>query len=384
MNSLENHTLFILTRNRSQWIEYSLNFYDYFKYLGKILIADDSDDDYFERNSRIIENFKDRLKIKHIRGEGRNFLTRKKRFCFTRYYAIQMIDTEYYSQTGDDDILYTPDLFKAINFLNKNKDYTYVQGSTLQVYFDKYLNIENLSDTWWPECDYEDPLDRISHYTQNSGCPLLGVNRVKPIKDLLEIEKKLGWPPFSRKNNDGLEYFDEELPWALHIYASGKIGRIKDCFLYFRLKTKTTEKEDRIENLHLHDDLKNNYVVGPIANIYDNSMTNCLIESQKEISSIIHYYGTKYNKQDVEFQISQCLWSLISRYSGAGLNKIKIKFSEDNLKNNTNKFYLKFFKFIRNILTKLKNIKFYIKLRKKKLLFNEFHIKLKNKIFENK
>ena len=177
---------------------------------------------------------------------------------------------------------------------------------------------------------------------------------------------------FSRKNNDGLEYFDEELPWALHIYASGKIGRIKDCFLYFRLKTKTTEKEDRIENLHLHDDLKNNYVVGPIANIYDNSMTNCLIESQKEISSIIHYYGTKYNKQDVEFQISQCLWSLISRYSGAGLNKIKIKFSEDNLKNNTNKFYLKFFKFIKNILTKLKNIKFYIKLRKKNYYLMNF------------
>ena len=66
----------------------------------------------------------------------------------TRYYAVQEIDTDYYSQTGDDDI-FTPELFKAIDFLDKNSDFNYVQGSTVQVYLDDKMNIIKTGDTWW-------------------------------------------------------------------------------------------------------------------------------------------------------------------------------------------------------------------------------------------
>ena len=61
-------------------------------------------------------------------------------------------------------IFFTPELFKAIDFLDKNSDFNYVQGSTVQVYLDDKMNIIKTGDTWWPTCDYDDPLDRISHY----------------------------------------------------------------------------------------------------------------------------------------------------------------------------------------------------------------------------
>ena len=110
VKNFDNHTLFILTRNRPQWIEYSLNFYANFRYTGTILIADDSEDAEFEKSSEIVKKFKSQLKIKHIQGKGRDLSTRKKRYCMTRYYAVQEIDTDYYSQTGDDDIFFTPEL----------------------------------------------------------------------------------------------------------------------------------------------------------------------------------------------------------------------------------------------------------------------------------
>jgi len=364
VKNLGNHTLFILTRNRPQWIEYSLNFYANFRYTGTILIADDSEDAEFEKSSQIVKKFKSQLKIKHIQGEGRGLPTRKKRYCMTRYYAVQEIDTDYYSQTGDDDIFFTPELFKAIDFLDKNSEYNYVQGSMVQVYLDDKMNIIKTGDTWSPTCDYDDPLDRISHYAYHLGCPLLGVNRTKPLKDLIKIEKELGWPPFARKNTDGLEYFDEELSWSLQIYASGKIGRIKECFLYFRLKTTPTKKEDRIENLYLHDDLKNNYVIGPIANIYQNSLPSCVNETHREIFSFLKLYGTKYSKEDCDFQISQCLWRLITRHNGAGLLKIKTKFSQNFQLVTKKNLISKINFFVKRLLLVIKNFKFYFKLKK--------------------
>lgn len=379
--NFKKHTLFILTRNRTKWIEYSLNFYAKFKYKGRILIADDSDENIFKQNSILVNNFKDILDINHIKGRGRNLPSRKKRYCLTRYYAIQEIDTEYYSQTGDDDIVFTPELFKAIEFLDNNKDYNYVQGSTVQVQLNENMEIINLEDTWWPECKYEDPLDRISHYANKPGCPLLGVNRVKPLKDLLKIEDELGWPPFARKNTDGLEYFDEELSWSLQIYASGKIGRIKDCLLYFRLKTTPIENEDRVENLYLHDDLSNNYVIGPIANIYDGHLTSCINETHKEILSFLKFYGTRYSEENCNFQISQCLWSLLSRYNGAGLLKIKSKFSEENKPTIKKSLMTQSIKGILKFLLIIKNFKFYFKLKIKKNFFTNKHNIFKKKIF---
>ncbi len=373
-----NHSILILTRNRPQWIEYSLNFYSIYNYGGTILIADDSTDQLFKKNSEIIDRFKEKLNIRHIKGAGRNLLTRVKRYCLTRYHAVQDIDTEYYSQTGDDDILYTPEIFKALNFLNVNKDYNYVQGSTIQVELDNEMNIASSLDTWWPECKYDDPLDRVTHYAHTPGLPLLGVNRSKTLKDLIQVEQKIGWPPFARKNNEGLEFFDEELSWSMQIYASGKIGRIKDCLLYFRLKTPVTENEDRIENLSFHNDLNSNYVIGPISSVYKNHLSDCVKETHEELMSFLELYNTKYSKEICNYQISQCLWSLIRRYNGAGLFKTDTYIAKElnQILNTKKTVTYKGFK-LRKVLTFLKNLKFYLNLKNISSDFENTHLKLK-------
>ena len=62
-NVLLNHSILILTRNRPQWIEYSLNFYKHYQYKGEIIIADDSSQDFFNKNYKIISSFEKDLKI---------------------------------------------------------------------------------------------------------------------------------------------------------------------------------------------------------------------------------------------------------------------------------------------------------------------------------
>ena len=53
MHNQFDHTILILTRNRPHWIDYSLNFYKFFNYRGEILLADDSDKEFFLQNQLI-------------------------------------------------------------------------------------------------------------------------------------------------------------------------------------------------------------------------------------------------------------------------------------------------------------------------------------------
>ena len=51
------HTIIIPTKDRTQWLEYSLSQYENFKYNGKIMIVDDSNDSNFEINKININNY---------------------------------------------------------------------------------------------------------------------------------------------------------------------------------------------------------------------------------------------------------------------------------------------------------------------------------------
>jgi glycosyltransferase involved in cell wall biosynthesis len=48
-NTKIDHTIIIPTRNRSNWIEYSLLHYKNFNYLGEIMIVDDSSELNFRK-----------------------------------------------------------------------------------------------------------------------------------------------------------------------------------------------------------------------------------------------------------------------------------------------------------------------------------------------
>ena len=382
INSKIDHTIIIPTRNRPNWIEYSLLHYTNFNYLGEIMIVDDSSELNFEKNSKIIKKFKDHLYIDHFKG---NKLHEERHRNVSNAFSsfLRKIKTKYYSSSSDDDIIFTPNLNNLINFLEKNLDYSAVTAMHYIYELDKNENFKKLKKFKGNICNFEDPLDRLICYANEKGLPHYGVIRTKSRKALWECENKIGWPIFARKNTKGLESFHEELPWNAQLYIAGKIGNL-NIMQYFRLNSPNIA---RSENLAASKD-ENNYTLGTVGNIFDGSMSAALNETFNEFSELIKYEKTKYIKSEVDFTLKQILWKLINSYDGAGLLredtdykkklgiknkfKIKIKFIFDIL------FFLKFSNFIKIIVRD-----FYFKVVNYKIInnFKKSHYEYINKIF---
>ena len=105
------HSIFMLTKNRPKWIEYSLMHYDCFNYKGTIIIVDDSNSEYFLENSKTILKFSQKLNIEHLKGEGSGGKAPRHKNMIAGYSKyFRNIKTTYYTQAADDDIVYTPNI----------------------------------------------------------------------------------------------------------------------------------------------------------------------------------------------------------------------------------------------------------------------------------
>ncbi len=382
-NTKIDHTIIIPTRNRSNWIEYSLLHYKNFNYLGEIMIIDDSSELNFEKNSKIINSFKNHLFIDHIRG---NKLYEERHRNISNVFSsfLRKIKTKYYSSSSDDDIIFTPNLNNLINFLEKNLDYSAVTAMHYIYELDKNLNLQKLKRFKGNICNFEDPLDRLVCFANEKGIPHYGVIRTESRKALWECEKKIGWPIFARKNTKGLEYFDEELSWNAQLYVAGKIGNL-NIMQYFRLNSPNMP---RLENLAMSKD-ENNYTLGTVGNIFDGSISPALKETFTEFSELINYENTKYKKKEVNFTLKQILWRLIKSYDGAGLLRDDTDYKKKlNMKN---KFIIKkkfnfhilfFFKFLNFFKIIIRD--FYFKTVNYKIInnFKKSHHEYINKVFE--
>lgn len=320
------HTIIIPTRNRPNWIEYSLLHYTNFNYSGEIMFIDDSSELNFEKNSKIINSFKDHLHIDHIKGDKpHEERHRNVSSAFSSF--LRKIKTKYYSSSSDDDIIFTPNLDNLINFLEKNLDYSAVTAMHYIYELDKNLNFKKLKKFKGNVCNFDDPLDRLICYANEKGLPHYGVIRTKSRKALWDCEKKIGWPIFARKNTKGLEYFDEELSWNAQLYIAGKIGNL-NMMQYFRLNSPNMP---RLENLAMSKD-ENNHTLGTVGNIFDGSMTPSFNETFKEFKELIKYEKTQYTDNVIDFSLKQVLWKLTKNYDGAGLLKEETLYKKQFLK----------------------------------------------------
>ena len=218
--------------------------YDNFNYGGKIIIYDESSEELFLKTSKIIKEFSNKLNISHIRGD--NVSGKKPRhisMCEARSSVLRNINTSYYSTTSDDDILYTPNLDLFINFMNKNRSYASVGGNHIIYDLNENYNIKKTKIYMGQECHYEDPVDRLTCYANESGIATYGVVRTECHKSLWDLEIDRKSPFFIRKHSHGIEYFDEEIPWVAQIYVAGKIASL-NYPQYYRLKSNLI---DRIE-----------------------------------------------------------------------------------------------------------------------------------------
>lgn len=384
MNKNEiDHTIIIPTKNRPDWIHYCLLHYSNFNYSGKIMIVDDSTELNFEQSSKIIKSFKDFLNIDHMRGEN---LYKERHRNVTNVFSsfLRKIKTKYYSSSSDDDIIFTPNLNILINFLEKNLDYSAVTAMHYIYDLDKDLNFKKLKKFKGNVCNFDDPLDRLICYANEKGLPHYGVIRTESRKALWECEKKIGWPIFGRKNNKGLENFDEELPWNAQIYIAGKVGNLNKI-QYFRLNSPNMI---RLENLASSKD-ENNHTLGTVGNIFDGTISPALKENFSEFRELVNYEKTKYKKKEVEYTLKQILWKLIKPYDGAGLLREDTDYKKRlNLKNKFKievkfnlyiLFFLKFFNFLKIIS---KDIYFKIVTYKVINNFKKSHNEYKTKVFE--
>ena len=64
---IEKHTLIIQTKNRFDWLNYSLNLYVEYKCRSKIVIIDGSDDEIYLKNSELISSLREKLSIEQIK-----------------------------------------------------------------------------------------------------------------------------------------------------------------------------------------------------------------------------------------------------------------------------------------------------------------------------
>ena len=384
MNKNEiDHTIIIPTKNRPDWIHYCLLHYSNFNYSGKIMIVDDSTELNFEQSSKIIKSFKDFLNIDHMRGEN---LYKERHRNVTNVFSsfLRKIKTKYYSSSSDDDIIFTPNLNILINFLEKNLDYSAVTAMHYIYDLDKDLNFKKLKKFKGNVCNFDDPLDRLICYANEKGLPHYGVIRTESRKALWECEKKIGWPIFGRKNNKGLENFDEELPWNAQIYIAGKVGNLNKI-QYFRLNSPNMI---RLENLASSKD-ENNHTLGTVGNIFDGTISPALKENFSEFRELVNYEKTKYKKKEVDYTLKQILWKLIKPYDGAGLLREDTDYKKRlNLKNKFKievkfnlyiLFFLKFFNFLKIIS---KDIYFKIVTYKVINNFKKSHNEYKTKVFE--
>lgn len=375
-----NHTLIISTRNRPQWIEHSLSFYKHFNYKGEIYITDDSDELNFEKNFQIIENFKNFLKISHEQGKGFKLEKRHKRFILTKYEALKKITTDFYTHISDDDFLYPNFLVNASNFLEKNKDYSAVNGVGIIVYLNSNFEIEKQKNLRWPSNEEHDPIDRLMKYCEPEYAtqPMMAVCRTLSLKSLFTVEKILNNKTFTRTNTEGLELVDEEITWASQILISGKLKSLPEVS-QFVIKTTPNvnlKHDDRVENYKFNAGEKFKvFKLGSIENILNNTMTPALKESKLELIKLVSEHGSKYSDEIIDDQISYFLWKIISASDGS-LNFDKsdffIKYKLEKELRNKSYFNFKIINIfkITNLAIKLK--KFIIR-KRLNLKINKFH-----------
>ena len=383
------HSIYIPTKNRPKWIEYSLMHYECFDYKGNIIIHDDSDSKYFLENSKIILKFSKKLNIEHLKGEGCDKNNPRHKNCISGFSKnFRNIKTTYYQQTSDDDIVYTPNTKFYMNFLEKNKSYVGVGGNQFIGHLDNDYNFKKEIISIALTCHYEDPLDRLTMFAKEGGLITYGVIRTESRKALWDLEKKVGWPLFARKNTYGIEYFDEELPWCAQIYIAGKIGSL-NLLQTVRLKSEDPFI-DRIELSYKRKSLDDNMVLGNVSGIMNNTLSQSCIETFQEFKELVNYQKSKYEPDVVDYQIKQAIWSLIStKQYGAGLNRNNIEYSRDfkakkDIKLNINlSRYLKIFNLKKLAKIIAKRLSFKIHLYKTLRKFKNNHDVFK-KVFEEK
>ena len=365
----ELHTIILQTKNRAHWLKYSLNLYTQYKFEGKIAIIDGSNDEIYKENSEIISSLKEKLSIEHIREKTSFHEIHKNKNLSLYNYLKNSLKTPYFSHVPDDDVFFPKFAKTAINFLEKNENFSAMTGIEVNLIWNKNYRIKDSITKIYSEFIQEDPLDRMLHYStdMNRTLPGMGVIRSSILKDLFKLEEELKIKPFCRENIRGLYYYEQEMPLSFLCLISGKIKVSSNSLMLFRNRH---QEPSRVSNLQKNED--KNIKLRQINLLLDNSMSDFLKEHFEELFNLIKN-KTKYKQEAVEIVIKKIIWQFIITGNINNIHSEEIDYSTNLIQYRSN--FMKYTVSVPNFFALLKP-------NKKVSFYESVILQLKNKLIK--
>ena len=201
-------TIIIPTKNRNFFLEKNLSYYSKQLFKGNIIIADSSDHEYLEENTKIVQSFKNiNITHKYIFGVYFDVLSK----------VMPMVKTKYVVCSGDDDYFVIEALSESIDFLEKKNDFIAVHGLGVLLRMDEKNHNKILHSVPYhiPAYLNNTAKERLKNFSSNKGVLNFSVHRSDVFKKVC-----VGKLDSFEKEHDLDEYLNSMLS-----VVYGKIGQ---------------------------------------------------------------------------------------------------------------------------------------------------------------
>ena len=168
--SLNKLTIVIPTKDRTEFVERFLNYYVKTKCIYPFLICDSSNEENLSKNIKLINKYKNLIDIKHIYRENTdNFKASGWQEDILLKNIFEYIKTEYVAFFADDDFAITSNFDKGIDFLENNKNYSFVCGKAylLSINNKVYGDINWIENYKQGSAEEENIYQRLENYIKN-------------------------------------------------------------------------------------------------------------------------------------------------------------------------------------------------------------------------
>ncbi len=211
----------IPTKGRPDFILRVLRYYSVAEFKGVILIGDSSNSSDYKKNSQNISTYSKSLRIEHYHDQS---LTADKMVSF----LCRKVTTAYSLMHPDDDIVLVPSLQHCLDFLDKNSEYSAVNGLAFNMGVDcnaynPFGKVTLVKDYTLAESLSNNPLERVNIYFNN----VKNIN-MSVIRSVINLD---AFSAIEQLTNFDSSYVYGELTHASIVLSRGKVGTIDHCFL---------------------------------------------------------------------------------------------------------------------------------------------------------
>lgn len=287
-------------------------------YCGVLLIMDDSKD----FNHQLLDNFikaerqeKKSFRINLIRGPNHQSPERWNRVLKSTIHGLELVDTEYFSFSSDDDLLFVKFINKGIEFLDQNPDYSAYTGPEIKLSHKSNGKFRYRIKTW-NSSEFEDPLERVMDYLIRPSLAYYGVVRSSILKCL--VVRNRDRLLFDRAGT-AVRFFDEEIPWVAMVHAGGKVKYQEETFQGIR---GDFDSPDRIGNLVKEVGRNTPYTHGSFEDFWAQDSRLFLAETLTDFLIMLQFFKSKYDPTRIDYYSRYFIWNVLLKYRGIPINRV--------------------------------------------------------------